>query len=118
MDIDCRRDDGSLCVECCKWMTFIVNFTTEMEKQLEFYKARGCKIFLFKEKGNPSGDVAITVPSVCPMLTVTGCRIQDKKPELCKKYDCRRDLFISGGKYYEKSIKEVHNGGKDQEAHT
>lgn len=63
------------------------------KKYMEFYKARGCKIQML------SGSVAITVPSPCPHLTITGCSVYENRPELCKDYNCRNDPFLKGGKY-------------------
>jgi hypothetical protein len=101
MDIDCRMEDGLLCLECCKWMTFIVDFSemneVQRQKQVGFYITRGCKITKL-----PKGKIAITVPSVCPQLTILGCSIQasQRKPAVCKEYDCRLDPFLKDGKYF------------------
>lgn len=100
MNIDCSRHDGSLCIECCKWMTFIIKKSEELEKQLEFYIERGCKIQHIKE----SDSIAITIPSVCPHLTVMGCRIYSTRPESCRNYDCRQDPFLKDGKYFLNAI--------------
>ena len=111
MDIDCRREDGSLCIECCKWTTFIVVLIQDSEKQLEFYHARGCKI------AKLSGDnVAITLPTVCPQLTTNGCQVQGAKPKVCWDYDCRHDPFLKDGKYFiDAIVEEVKGYGMHEE---
>jgi len=97
--IDCRYDNGELCTECCNWMTFILQIDPKtFKEQIAFYVERGCKITQM------AGTVAITVRSRCPHLLddpYTGCWLNSStKPALCRKYDCRQDPFLKGGKYF------------------
>ena len=93
--MDCSQGDR-LCTECCKWLTFIITPSPQNFKEyMDFYKQRGAKIEQL------AASVAITVPATCPHLSITGCMIHEKKPKLCKEYDCRQDPFLKGGKYYE-----------------
>lgn len=88
------------CSECCEWVTFIIpqpsgiQLTTERSSFLknalvEFYEARGCKI-----KDAIGDNMAVMVPSVCPHLSVKGCDIYDKRPDLCRQYDGRLDRYM------------------------
>jgi len=99
--LDCKG-----CYECCKWLTFIVALSPEtFTEHIDFYTRRGAKIQIL------TGSVAITVPSPCPHLIGGSCSIHKDKPYLCKKYDCRKDPFLKGGKYYGGEEKSSGNKG-------
>lgn len=87
--------DCTGCTECCRWVTFIMQWEPENFKTYaEFYTARGCKIKMLQ------GAVAVVVPSVCPNLNSNGCSIYESRPKACRDYDCRADKFLEGGNYY------------------
>lgn len=60
----------------------------------EFYTVRGATII----KGdimNRYGQVALRVPSDCQHIDhYVGCKIYGKRPQYCRTYDGRRDLFM------------------------
>lgn len=83
------------CQACCRVLTFE---RPPMEKRtLDFYRARGCKIFPVKYTGqdNLQYDIhAIMVPTICPHLTMGGCDIWDARPQACRDYDGREDPYL------------------------
>jgi len=95
--LDCRKKDGTLCTECCKVMTFVVTPPDgQFAQYVNFYAARGGNLELLTRN-----SFAVVVPSICPHVSDQGCDLGKNKPELCKKYDCRIDTFLTNGKYKE-----------------
>ena len=116
MDCEIIHKDGrkEMCTECCKWMTFILEVSNDqLEGTLDFYVTRGCKTQVVG-KSKEFSTIAFTVPTTCPERTVDGCRINHRKPNVCRNYDCRQDRFLKGGKYYGMHI-EAQEKEKTQE---
>jgi Fe-S-cluster containining protein len=78
------------CQECCKWVTFTINFYTEKQRieLIEFYEARGFNVVKHAD------SIEIMIPSTCPNLTMYGCKIYGSRPESCKRYDGRLDPLL------------------------
>jgi len=82
------------CSECCKWITFEASIPPPVYKRkIEYFNRRGCVVRMMENR------FFVTVPSVCPQLLGSSCKIYDKRPEACRDYDCRRDPFLPGGNY-------------------
>lgn len=79
------------CQVCCNYLTFVLVMKTEVEanQQMEYYNAHGCRTHSF------SGTrFAVVVPTRCEQLTPFGCKIYYKRPNICRKYDGRKDMFL------------------------
>jgi len=74
------------CQACCK----ILAIPTPMPDKdgMEFYKARGCKVFRYK------GSIRVIIPHICPQLTKEGCKIYANSPLDCMEFDGRKDLLV------------------------
>ena len=78
------------CQECCHWMTFtlLINDPALWMKYREFYQARGCKI------KTTNSQMTIMINKKCPHLTANGCDCYETRPQACREYDGRQDLFL------------------------
>jgi Fe-S-cluster containining protein len=83
------------CLECCHYLEFGINLPRWIDYGAisHFYETRGCKTKLVS-KGKLR-EVFILVPYRCPHLSPTGCLIYKDRPEVCRKYDGRRDVMIA-----------------------
>lgn len=76
------------CQACCKLIA--IPTLRPSERDMIFYRARGCRLALFK------GVLCMVVPSVCPQLSKEGCKIQDNKPADCQDSDGRKNPVTAG----------------------
>jgi len=88
------------CQACCK--AIAIPTLRPSERDMIFYKARGCKLSQFK------GALCIVIPSICPQLSKDGCKIQDKKPMDCQDFDGRKHPVTAGICLYNRAN---HGGG-------
>lgn len=78
------------CQECCKWITFTINYYNQKEHDdlVEFYTFRGIKVVEYAD------SIAVMIETTCPHLTQYGCNCYGLRPELCRKYDGRNDPLM------------------------
>jgi len=92
------------CGKCCNTYTFWMsnrsydNDPKEIKRLIEYHGCTPIK--------NMKGELGISIPMTCQYLAWEGsksiCKIQDKKPVVCKEYYC--------GKIIEQALKEKLNG--------
>ena len=78
------------CQECCKWVTFTINFYDEPQllNLTGFYIARGFKVVKHAD------CIEVMIPSICPKLKSFGCAIYSTRPARCRHYDGRKDPLM------------------------
>ena len=103
-DLERKKQDLCLaCLECCKHLVFFVRpqaavgqtWIRALRELESFYKIRGCG---FKKLTNNWGGIEtclVEVPFPCPHLTKYGCDFYNDRPDICRKYDGRRDPMMS-----------------------
>jgi Fe-S-cluster containining protein len=90
--------DCGNCVHCCEYMSFGFSTSNLSDRQIEdkadYFRTRGCKV-------TAQGTImVVAVFSPCPQLTKKGCGCYKNRPNLCRVYDCRNDVYLPrGGKY-------------------
>lgn len=85
------------CLKCCKEAMVILDIEKSREKlyadTVNFYQTRGCRVKI--EADLPfltHRRLFINFPSVCQHLDpLAGCRIYEKRPVICRRYDGRSD---------------------------
>ncbi len=75
------------CMECCRYLGFKTVSLGKESKEL--LRIRGVKVF---DCGNNKSFLAI--PSVCPELSLGGCKIYEKRPAACRNHDGRNDPMV------------------------
>jgi hypothetical protein len=78
------------CQECCKWVTFTINFNHQPTKNglVEYYEARGLKVV------QHSFSIEVMIPTHCQQLSIFGCGIYESRPVRCRHYDGRKDPLL------------------------
>ena len=92
------------CMECCK--VFYVTTTWERYEEKEFYELRGCEVRPYK------GYYIVIVPLPCPHLTPQGCDIYNKRPQVCRDYDGRKDPFMKDKCLWNEEVRRKRNEHK------
>lgn len=90
--LDITMREQLLCLECqkcCKVIVFPTNYKDEPDVR-HFYETRGMKV-----RWDDRWGLLIMVDHQCPHLTERGCNIYSKRPDVCRRYDGRKDPFMA-----------------------
>jgi len=78
------------CTECCRSNQGLV-LHPEQGDDVESYRHR---VVTDSETGNPVFLLATEANGHCVYLGATGCTIYDRRPLLCRSFDCREHYLI------------------------
>jgi len=81
------------CFKCCKITLMPVDIRSKEE--FAFLETKGFEFFVSGMGGTDESTLFTIIHKDCKHLTKLGCKIYDKRPEACKRYDGRDDPVLT-----------------------